>query len=53
MRFYIVCQQETWNTDTLLQDFADMNDLLDSECIEGVKFRLIIMDDDIDMVGQD
>lgn len=38
---------------TLLDEFADMNDLLESECIEGVKFRQIIMDDNTEIVGQD
>lgn len=38
---------------TLLEEFADMNDLLETECIDGTKFRKIIMDDNTEIVGQD
>ena len=38
---------------TLLEEFATMEDALDSTCIEGVKFRDVIMDDGTELVGQD
>ena len=38
---------------TLLEEFATMDDALESTCIEGVKFRDVIMDDDTELVGQD
>ena len=41
------------NDYTLLEEFASMDDALESTCIEGVKFREVIMDDNTELVGQD
>ena len=38
---------------TLLEEFASMDDALESTCIDGVKFKEIIMDDNTELVGQD
>ena len=38
---------------TLLEEFACMEDVLKSTCIEGIEFSKIIMDDDTELVGQD
>ena len=38
---------------TLLAEFADMDDLLESTVIEGRKFRDIIMDDMTEILGKD
>ena len=38
---------------TLLEEFATMEEALESICIEGVKFRDVIMDDETELVGQD
>ena len=38
---------------TLLEEFAAMNEALESTCIEGVKFRDVIMDDNTELIGQD
>ena len=38
---------------TLLGEYADMNDLLDSEAICGRKFKDIIMDDSTEILGKD
>ena len=38
---------------TLLEEFADMESVLESTCIEGIPFRLVIMDDDTKLLGQD
>lgn len=40
-------------TYSLLGEYADMNDLLESSVIEGRKFRDIIMDDMTEMLGKD
>ncbi|MDO5310029.1 MAG: hypothetical protein Q4G03_11145 [Planctomycetia bacterium] len=37
----------------LLEEFADMDDALESTCIKGVKFREVIMDPDTELTGQD
>lgn len=37
----------------LLGEFADMEDALNSTCIDGVAFRDIIMDDETELLGQD
>ncbi len=37
----------------LLEEFADMEDALNSTCIEGVAFRNIIMDANTEILGQD
>lgn len=37
----------------LLGEFADMDDALNSTCIEGIAFRKIIMDDETELLGQD
>lgn len=37
----------------LLEEFADMEDALNSTCIEGVAFREVIMDDNTEILGQD
>lgn len=37
----------------LLEEFADMEDALNSTCIEGVTFREVIMDDNTEILGQD
>lgn len=37
----------------LLEEFADMEDALNSTCIEGIAFRIIIMDDNTEILGQD
>ncbi len=38
---------------TLLEEFANMNDALNSTCIEGIAFKKIIMDDNTEILGQD
>ena len=38
---------------TLLGEFATMDDVLDSTCIEGKPFAEIIMDADTELLGQD
>ena len=38
---------------TLLEEFATMDDALNSTCIEGIKFRDVIMADNTELVGQD
>lgn len=37
----------------LLEEFADMESVLSSTCIEGVVFSKIIMDDETEILGQD
>lgn len=37
----------------LLEEFSDMETVLNSTCIDGIVFRKIIMDDDTEIVGQD
>ena len=37
----------------LLEKFADMEDALNSMCIEGIAFRILTMDDDTEILGQD
>lgn len=37
----------------LLEEFADMEDALNSTCIEGVAFIDVIMDDNTELLGQD
>ena len=37
----------------LLGKFADMNDLLDSTCICGRRFKDVIMDDSTEILGKD
>lgn len=38
---------------SLLEEFAEMEDVLNSTCIEGVEFRNIIIDDNTEILGQD
>lgn len=37
----------------LLEEFATMEDVLKSTCIEGIPFSEVIMDDDTEILGQD
>ena len=37
----------------VLEEFADMEDALNSTCIEGIAFRNVIMDDNTEILGQD
>ena len=37
----------------LLAEFATMDDVLISTCIEGIPFAEVIMDDDTELLGQD
>jgi len=37
----------------LLGEYADMSDLLESTVIEGLKFKLVIMDDNTEILGKD
>ena len=37
----------------LLEKFADMEDVLNSTCIEGIAFRNVIMNDNTEILGQD
>jgi hypothetical protein len=37
----------------LLEEFSDMEDALNSTCIDGIEFRKVIMDDDTELLGQD
>lgn len=37
----------------LLEEFADMEDVLNSTCIEGIAFSDVIMDDETELLGQD
>lgn len=37
----------------LLEEFASLDDVLDSTCIKGIPFRQIIMDDRTELLGQD
>lgn len=37
----------------LLEEFADMEDVLNSTCIDGIAFRNVIMDDETELLGQD
>lgn len=37
----------------LLEEFANMEDALNSTCIEGIPFRDVIMDDNTELLGQD
>ncbi|MDO5310027.1 MAG: hypothetical protein Q4G03_11135 [Planctomycetia bacterium] len=41
------------NDFTLLGVFDTMDDVLESTCIQGVKFREVIMDPDTELTGQD
>lgn len=36
-----------------LKEFANMNDALNSTCIEGIAFKKIIMDGNTEILGQD
>ena len=38
---------------TLLEEFASMDDVLESTCIDGIQFKEVIMDDSTELVGQD
>ena len=35
------------------EEFANMEDALNSTCIEGIVFRNVIMDDNTEILGQD
>ena len=37
----------------LLGAFAGMEDLLESTCIDGIAFSIVIMDDNTELLGQD
>ena len=37
----------------LLEEFADMEEALNSTCIEGIAFKKVIMDDETILLGQD
>lgn len=52
---YMLNQNHTDDTHeyTLLGKYADMNDLLDSTCICGNRFRDVIMDDSTEILGKD
>ena len=41
------------NKYTLLEQFATMEDVLKSRCIENTLFKEVIMDDDTELLGQD
>lgn len=41
------------NEYVLLEEFADMEDVLNSTCIDGIAFRDVIMDDETELLGQD
>ena len=51
---WIFCTKEK-STDSyiLLEEFATINDALESCCIEGKPFKEIIVDGDTELVGQD
>jgi len=38
---------------SLLEEFATIDDVLASTCIEGIEFRQIIMADETELLGQD
>lgn len=38
---------------TLLGEFADMEDVLKSECVSGIPFEKVIMNDNTELLGQD
>lgn len=52
--YQLVSQKRTINQEYyLLEEFANMHDLLECEVINGKKFKDIIMDDSTEILGKD